>query len=81
MDKSKFAFSKQNYILLIIGIVAIVAGFILMGGPGSKETYFEPDIFSVRRIKVAPAICFLGFIFVIFAIMFKKSEKKEGENK
>ncbi len=75
MDKSKFAFSKQNYILLIIGIAAIVTGFILMGGPGSTETHFEPEIFSVRRIKVAPAICFFGFLFVIFAIMFKKREK------
>ncbi|MBQ8337414.1 MAG: DUF3098 domain-containing protein [Bacteroidaceae bacterium] len=75
MDKSRFAFSKQNYILLIIGIAAIVAGFILMGGPGSTETHFEPEIFSVRRIKVAPAICFFGFLFVIFAIMFKKREK------
>lgn len=74
MDKSRFAFSKINYILLIIGIVAIVAGFILMSGPGSTETHFEPEIFSIRRIKVAPAICFLGFIFVIFAIMFKKRD-------
>lgn len=81
MDKSKFAFSKQNYILLIIGVLAIVIGFILMGGPGSTETHFEPDIFSVRRIKVAPAICFLGFVFVIFAIMFKKRDKNEIPNK
>jgi uncharacterized membrane protein len=71
MDKSKFAFSKLNYILLIIGITAIVAGFILMSGPGSTETHFEPDIFSFRRIKLAPAVSFLGFVFVIFAIMYK----------
>lgn len=81
MDKSRFAFSKINYILLIIGIVAIVAGFILMSGPGSTETHFEPEIFSIRRIKVAPAICFLGFIFVIFAIMFKKRDNKDNINK
>lgn len=76
MDKSKFAFVKQNYILLIIGIIAIVTGFILMGGPGSTETHFEPDIFSFRRIKLAPAICFFGFIFVIYAIMHKPKNKK-----
>ena len=70
MDKSKFAFGKQNYILLIIGIIAIVIGFVLMGGPGSTETHFEPDIFSFRRIKLAPAICFFGFLFVIYAIYF-----------
>lgn len=71
MDKSNFAFGKWNYILLGIGVVAIVLGFILMVGPSSTETHFEPDIFSFRRIKLAPAICFFGFVFVIFAIMYK----------
>ena len=75
MDKSKFAFGKQNYILLIIGVFAIVLGFILIGGPGSTETHFEPDIFSFRRIKLAPTICFAGFLFVIYAIMHKPKNK------
>ena len=76
MDKSKFAFGKQNYILLIIGVAAIVVGFILMSGPGSTEAHFEPDIFSFRRIKLAPAICFAGFLFVIYAIMHKTKKNK-----
>ena len=76
MNKSKFAFGKQNYILLIIGVAAIVLGFILMGGPGSTETHFEPEIFSFRRIKLAPTICFAGFIFVIYAIMHKPKNGK-----
>ena len=75
MDKKQFAFEKSNYILLLIGVVIIVTGFILMTGPGSTETHFEPDIFSFRRIKLAPAICFGGFIFVIYAIMHKGSKK------
>lgn len=75
MNKSKFAFGKQNYILLIIGVAAIVLGFILMGGPGSTETHFEPDIFSFRRIKLAPATSFFGFIFVIYAIMHKPKKQ------
>ena len=62
-------------VLLIIGVVAIVLGFILMGGPGSTETHFEPEIFSFRRIKLAPATCFIGFIFVIYAIMHKPKNK------
>ena len=76
MDKSRFAFSKKNYILLIIGVAAIVIGFILMSGPGSTEAHFEPDIFSFRRIKLAPAICFAGFLFVIYAIMHKTKKNK-----
>ena len=75
MDKSRFAFSKKNYILLAIGIAAIIIGFIMMGGPGSTETTFEPDIFSVRRIKAAPGTCFVGFVFVMFAIMYKGKKK------
>ena len=81
MDKSNFAFGKWNYILLAIGAVAIILGFALMMGPGSTETHFEPDIFSFRRIKLAPAICFSGFIFVIFAIMYKAKDKKNNNTK
>ena len=75
MDKPNFAFGKWNYILLAVGVVAIILGFALMTGPGSTETHFEPDIFSFRRVKLAPAICFSGFIFVIIAIMYKAKKK------
>jgi amino acid permease len=78
MDKSRFAFEKMNYILLAIGVCAIILGFILMTGPSSTETHFEPDIFSFRRTKLAPAISFIGFIFVIFAIMYK-GKKNNGK--
>ena len=75
MDKQNFAFGKWNYILLAVGVAAIILGFALMTGPGSTETHFEPDIFSFRRVKLAPAICFSGFIFVIIAIMYKAKKK------
>lgn len=78
MDRTKFAFGRLNYILLGIGVAAIILGFILMTGPSSTETHFEPDIFSFRRIKLAPTISFLGFIFTIVAIMVKpKNNDKE----
>jgi amino acid permease len=77
MDKKNFAFGKWNYILLAVGVAAIILGFALMTGPGSTETHFEPDIFSFRRIKLAPTICFSGFIFVIIAIMHKSKNKTE----
>ncbi len=74
------AFGKKNYILLGIGMAIIILGFILMSGPGSTETHFEPEIFSVRRIKVAPAVCFFGFIFMIYGILCKpKKESNETE--
>ena len=71
MSKEKFAFDTVNYMLLAAGFAIIVIGFLLMTGPGSTETTFEPDIFSFRRIKLAPTICFAGFLFIIYAIMRK----------
>ena len=75
MNKQKFAFDKTNFILLAVGMAIIILGFLLMTGPGSTEGYFEPDIFSVRRIKVAPAISLFGFVFMIYGIL-KKPKKQ-----
>ena len=75
MDKNKFAFDKTNFILLGIGMAIIILVFLLMTGPGSTEGVFEPDIFSVRRIKVAPAVCFFGFVFMIYGILHKPKTK------
>ena len=72
---NNLAFTKKNYILLAIGMVIIIAGMILMSGSGSPEEAFNPDIFSVRRIKVAPAVCFAGFVFIIYGIMAKQKNK------
>lgn len=76
MDKQKFALGKTNFILLAIGMAVVIIGFLLMTGPGSTEEVFEPDIFSVRRIKVAPVVCFLGFVFMIYAILRKPKTKE-----
>ena len=76
MDKQKFAFFKTNFILLAVGMAVIILGFLLMTGPGSTEGYFEPDIFSVRRVKVAPVVCLAGFVFMIYGIL-KKPKMKE----
>ena len=70
-DKQKFAFDKVNFILLAIGMAVVIIGFLLMTGPSSSETAFEPDIFSVRRIKVAPAVCLFGFLWMIYAVLRK----------
>ena len=75
MSKQKFAFDKTNFILLAVGMAVVILGFILMTGPVSTPTHFEPDIFSVRRIKVAPLVCLLGF--VIYAVLRKPKIKEE----
>ena len=74
VDKKKFAFDKINFLLLGIGMLAVIVGFLLMSGPSSTMAHFEPDIFSVRRIKVAPVVCLIGFLFMIYAVVRKPKE-------
>ena len=71
MDKKNLAFDKVNYILLAVGMAVVVLRFILMSGGSSDETAYNPDIFSVRRIKVAPVVCLLGFVSMIYAVIRK----------
>lgn len=73
--KEKFAFDKTNFILLTVGIAVIIIGFFLMTGPVSSVDHFEPDIFSTRRIKVAPLVCLAGFVFMIYGVLRKPKEK------
>ena len=58
--RKNFAFDKFNFILLAVGMLIVIIGFVLMSGAGSNETTFNEDIFSPMRIKVAPVICFVG---------------------
>ena len=76
--KEKFALNKTNFILIALGVAIIIAGLLLMTGPSSTETHFEPDIFSTRRIVVAPLVCFAGFVFMIFAIMFRSKQRNNN---
>lgn len=75
--KFQFALSKENYILLAIGFVIILIGFLLMmGGRSEDPNIFNSEIFSFRRITLAPLVVLFGFVFEIYAIMKKPSEDK-----
>jgi len=68
--KTGFALGRENYKLMAIGFAIIIVGFILMaGGRSDDPKVFSEDIFSFRRITVAPLIVLAGFIFEIYAIM------------
>ncbi len=77
MDKKDLAFDKVNYILLAIGMAIVIIGFLLMSGSGSTETAYNPDIFSARRIKVAPVVCLIGFVSMIYAVVRRPKDKGE----
>ena len=67
-----FAFTKQNYILLLVGIALICVGLLLMIGGGSDDsTVFSDKIFDSQRLTLAPILIALGFIVEIFAIIYK----------
>jgi hypothetical protein len=71
MEKRDFAFGRMNFIMLAISMIIVVIGFILMAGDGSTDQAYNPDIFSVRRIKVAPLVCLFGFVSMIYAVVHK----------
>lgn len=70
-QKASFALGKTNIILIAISFAVIVIGFLLMLGPGTTPEAYNPDIFSFRRIVLAPGIAFAGFVFMVYAIMHK----------
>jgi Protein of unknown function (DUF3098) len=72
-SRSGFALGRENYIYLVVGFVIIIMGFVLMVGGKSPDpdVFNEKEIFSFRRITLAPVLVFLGFAFEIWAIMKK----------
>jgi len=75
-SKLQLPFQKKNYILLLIGIAIIALGYILMSGGGSADpNVFSEEIFSTRRITIAPIVVLAGYVFIGYAIMYKPKNK------
>lgn len=80
MAKRDFAFGKENFILIAVAVVFIVIGFMLMSGGGSvDEVSFNPEIFSTRRIVIAPLVTMLGFLLMIAGILVNSKGKEKAE--
>ena len=74
-SRAGFAFGKENYRLLLIGLGLIVLGFLLMIGGGSDDpNVFSHDIFNFRRLTLAPILILAGYVVEIFAIMKKPKD-------
>jgi cytochrome bd-type quinol oxidase subunit 2 len=58
-------------IIILSAVVFIVVGYLLMSGPGSTEQAFNPNIFSFRRIVIAPVLCLIGYLLIIVGILKK----------
>ena len=74
--KPGFAFGKENYRILIAGVIIVVIGYLLMIGGGSDDPnqFHEEEIFSTRRITISPIVILAGFVTVLYAIMRKPKE-------
>ena len=81
MNKNNFAFDKVNFMLLAASMFVVVLGFLLMSGGGSTREAYDPSVFSALRVKVAPVICFLGFISMIYAVLRKPKSNDNDKNK
>ena len=80
-----FALGKLNFLLIAVAVVLIVVGFMLMSGGGSTDgVSFNPEIFSKRRIAVAPIVTMAGFILMVFGILAsdrKRAATDKGASK
>ena len=78
LQKKPFVFQRKNYKFMLIGIAFIALGFILMTGGGSDDpTVFNPEIYSWRRIRLAPALILIGFGIEVYAILLNPNKKEE----
>ena len=71
-----FIFKKKNYIVMLVGILFIVIGFILMSGGGSEDpNVFNEEIYNFRRIRLAPTLVLIGFGIQVYAILLNPRKK------
>lgn len=69
-NDQRMPFTRKNYLMMLLGVVIIILGFVLMSGGGEHTaTEFDSSIFSFRRITLAPIVVIAGFVFEIYAIM------------
>ncbi len=78
--RPEFIFHRTNYKYMLIGIAFIALGFILMTGGGSDDpTVFNPEIYSWRRIRLAPALVLIGFAIEVYAILVNPKPNSKEE--
>ena len=77
-EDAGFAIPKRNVLYIIAGFVVMLLGYFLMSGGGSDDpNVFNEEMFSFRRIVLAPVVIIIGMIMEIWAIMYVGKQKKE----
>ncbi len=76
-NDEKMPLSGRNYVMMAIGLVVIIIGFMLMSGGASDDpAVFNQEMFSFRRITLAPIVVLAGFGFEVYAILWRDKNKK-----
>ncbi|MFN4235298.1 MAG: DUF3098 domain-containing protein [Bacteroidia bacterium] len=72
-----FPFERINFIIMLVGIAVIAIGYLLMMGGGSDDpNVFSEEIFSFRRLTLAPIVILLGFAIEVVAILYTPKSKQ-----
>jgi len=75
--QSEFLFGKRNYMIMILGLVVILIGFVLMMGGGSDDpNVFNEEMYNFRRIRLAPTVVLVGLAIEVYAIMANPDKNK-----
>ncbi len=73
IEHNNIVLGKQNYTLMLVGLAVIIIGFILMSGGKSEDpnVFNADEVYSNRRIVIAPIVVILGFVIEIVAVFYK----------
>lgn len=77
--KHNFAFGRTNFILLAISMAIVIIGYVLMSGAGSSREQFNESIFDFRHTTLAPIVCFLGYLMMIVAVLYRSGNKENDK--
>ena len=80
-DKVSYPLTKINFILMAICLLLIIIGFWLMTGDANVGDKFNNNLFESSRVTTGPIIAFLGFVLMAFAIIYRKKDDKQEEDK
>jgi len=80
-SKLAYALNKKNYTVMLIGIVTLAIGYMLMSGGGSPDpnTFNGDELFSFRRITIAPIVVLIGYGIVGYSIMMKPKSNEHNK--
>ncbi len=79
--KVNYPLGKINFILMGVCLVLIIIGFWLMTGSANVGDKFNKDLFETSRVTTGPIIAFLGFVLMAFAIIYRKKDNNNQEEK